>query len=73
MINQQLIKSVNKKELYTMISENPGISRAQLASLRKLSKTTVSALVEELIQEGYRRRSGGEQKPGPQAQQPGDQ
>lgn len=53
MINQQLIKSMNKKELYTMISENPGISRAQLASLRKLSKTTVSALVEELIQEGY--------------------
>lgn len=53
MINQQLIKSANKKELYTMISENPGISRAQLASLRKLSKTTVSALVEELIQEGY--------------------
>ncbi|MCI8660837.1 MAG: ROK family transcriptional regulator [Lachnospiraceae bacterium] len=53
MISQQLIKSANKKELYTMISENPGISRAQLASLRKLSKTTVSALVEELIQEGY--------------------
>lgn len=53
MINQQVIKSSNKKKMYTMIAEVPGISRAKLASRAALSKTTVSVLVDELIQEGY--------------------
>lgn len=53
MTNQQLIKSGNKKQLYTLISDIPGISRAKLASVTKLSKTTVSALVDELIQSGH--------------------
>ena len=35
-----------------LISENPGISRVNLAARTELSKTTVSALVDELIQEG---------------------
>ena len=39
--------------MYTMIAEVPGISRAKLASRAALSKTTVSVLVDELIQEGY--------------------
>ena len=53
MINQQLIKAVNKKKLYMLVSENPGVSRANLAATTELSKTTVSALVDELIQEGH--------------------
>ena len=52
MINQQVIKAVNKKKIYMLISENPGISRVNLAARTELSKTTVSALVDELIQEG---------------------
>lgn len=53
MINQQLIKSINKKNIYKLISENPSISRASLANITKLSKATVSVLVEELIKDEY--------------------
>ena len=51
--NQILIKSNNKKQVYRLIEDIPGISRVQLAETLKLSKTTVSALVDELIQEGF--------------------
>lgn len=51
--NQLLIKDNNKKQVYRLIEEIPGISRAQLAEALKLSKTTVSALVDELMQEGF--------------------
>lgn len=51
--NQQTIKAVNKKNIYMLINADPGISRIQLANITNLSKTTVSALVDELIQEGY--------------------
>ena len=51
-ISQQTIKAENKKRLYQLISGNSGISRACLASVTSLSKTTVSFLIEELIQEG---------------------
>lgn len=51
--NQQTIKAVNKKNIYMLINADPGISRIQLANVTNLSKTTVSALVDELIQEGY--------------------
>ncbi len=51
--NQALIKDKNKKQVYHMIEEIPGISRAQIADAMKLSKTTVSALVDELMQEGF--------------------
>ena len=57
MIIQQVIKAVNKKKIYMLISENPGISRVNLAARTELSKTTVSALVDELIQEGRWRAS----------------
>ena len=52
MLSQQAIKAENKKRLYQLISQNFGISRACLASSASLSKTTVSLLIEELIQEG---------------------
>lgn len=51
--NQILIKDNNKKQIYQLIEEIPGISRAQLAEALKLSKTTVSTLVDELMQEGF--------------------
>ena len=50
MLSQQTIKAENKKKLYQLISGNSGISRACLASVTSLSKTTVSFLIEELIQ-----------------------
>ncbi len=51
--NQLLIKDNNKKQVYQMIEDIPGISRTQIAEQMKVSKTTVSALVDELMQEGY--------------------
>jgi transcriptional regulator of PTS gene len=57
-VNQQLIKDVNLKNLYNLIHSNDGISRAQLAKLTDLSKTTVSALVDELINRNFIYDSG---------------
>ncbi len=53
MINQQLIKDTNMKQLYSSIYTNPGISRAALAKQSQLSKTTVSTLVDELIERKF--------------------
>ncbi|MDD3279335.1 MAG: ROK family transcriptional regulator [Lachnospiraceae bacterium] len=47
--NQQLIKDSNMKLLYSIVHQNRGISRTQLARMTRLSKTTVSTLVDELI------------------------
>lgn len=41
------------KRLYTSIYSSPGISRAHLAKQTKLSKTTVSTLVDELIEREF--------------------
>ena len=49
-VNQQQIKDINMKRLYASIYSTPGISRAELAKRTKLSKTTVSTLVDELIE-----------------------
>lgn len=51
--NQLLIKDNNKKQIYQLIEDKPGISRTQIAERLKLSKTTVSALVDELMQENF--------------------
>lgn len=53
LINQQTIKYRNMKQLYTLISNLGMVSRADLSNITKLSKTTVSALVDELIAENY--------------------
>lgn len=53
LVNQQLIKDTNMKHLYSSIYLNPGISRANLAKQTKLSKTTVSTLVDELIERKF--------------------
>ena len=53
LVNQQVIKNTNMKRLYTSIYSSPGIFRAHLAKQTKLSKTTVSTLVDELIERGF--------------------
>lgn len=52
-VTQQLIKNSNMKRLYSSIYNNPGISRAALAKHTKLSKTTVSTLIDELIEREF--------------------
>lgn len=49
LVNQQLIRSTNLKQLYNFIYQNPGTSRAQLSKESHLSKTAVSSLIDELI------------------------
>lgn len=58
LVNQQLIKDTNLKQIYHYIYENRGISRAALAKESRLSKTTVSFLVDELIERGFVLDSG---------------
>lgn len=56
--NQLLIKETNLKRLFHLIYNHQEISRAELATLTKLSPTTVSVLVEELISSGLVYMSG---------------
>ena len=57
-VNQQQIKDINMKRLYASIYAHPGISRADLAKQTKLSKTTVSTLIDELIERNFIQDSG---------------
>lgn len=57
-INQQIIKNNNLKIIYNFIQKNPGISRAKLAKLTSLSKTTVSSLTDELIARSFIQDTG---------------
>lgn len=50
--NQALIKESNLKTLFRLISERGSITRSELAELTDLSPTTVSSLIDELIQSG---------------------
>ncbi|MDD4079984.1 MAG: ROK family transcriptional regulator [Eubacteriales bacterium] len=50
--NQKTIKEENIKTLFSLISSDPGITRAQLGRVTTLSPTTVSTLVDELVQRG---------------------
>ncbi|NCB91356.1 MAG: ROK family transcriptional regulator [Clostridia bacterium] len=58
LVNQQVIKNNNLKTLYHFIQHEPGVSRAQLAKLSGLSKTTVSTLVDELIARNFIQDTG---------------
>lgn len=53
LVNQQLIKDTNLKRIYNYIQQQQGISRVQMAKYSHLSKTTVSALVDELIKSNF--------------------
>lgn len=49
----QLLKSINRSVLLRLLRSQPDLSRARLASLSGLTKSTVSALVRELLDEHW--------------------
>jgi predicted NBD/HSP70 family sugar kinase len=51
--HQQLLKGINRMSLVRHLCANPGLSRADLAGAVQLTKSTVSMLVRELIDEGW--------------------
>ena len=51
-IQQQDIRYHNLKHIFTLVGEHKGISRAKLSRKTGLSKSTVSSLVDELLNEG---------------------
>lgn len=53
MLSQQVIKKSNLKKVFSLILQHSPISRIELSKMTLLSKTTISALVDELIMDGY--------------------
>lgn len=51
--DQQLVKRINRSVLLRLLRVQPGLSRAQLAQKSGLTKSTVSLLVRELIDEAW--------------------
>ena len=51
--DQRLVKDINRKVLLRLLRDEPGISRAALAERSGLTKSTVSLLARELIDEGW--------------------
>jgi len=51
--DQQLVKRINRSLLLRLVRSRPGVSRARLADESGLTKSTVSMLVRELIDEGW--------------------
>ena len=51
--DQQLVKRINRSVLLRLLRAQSGLSRAQLAQASGLTKSTVSLLVRELIDEGW--------------------
>jgi len=51
--DQQLVKRINRSVLLRLLRQRGGLSRAQLAIESGLTKSTVSLLVRELIEEGW--------------------
>ena len=49
----QLLKRINRSVLLRLIRSQPDVSRARLAALSGLTKSTVSALVRELLDESW--------------------
>ncbi|MBS4200830.1 ROK family transcriptional regulator [Bacillus sp. FJAT-49732] len=56
--NQQMLREINKSLLLNLIYLHAPISRVELARRTKLSPTTVSVLVEEIIKEGLIHETG---------------
>ncbi|MEK8033852.1 ROK family transcriptional regulator [Ideonella sp. DXS29W] len=51
--NQQMLKDINRMALVRHLCAHPGLSRADLATAVGLTKSTVSMLVRELLDEGW--------------------
>lgn len=56
--NLGLVKKINKRTVLNLIRDQKMISRAEIAKVAGLNKATVSALVDELIQENFVFESG---------------
>jgi predicted NBD/HSP70 family sugar kinase len=56
--DQQLVKRINRSVLLRLLRARPGLSRARLAAESGLTKSTVSLLVRELLEDGWLRESG---------------
>ncbi|MDH6591792.1 putative NBD/HSP70 family sugar kinase [Variovorax sp. TBS-050B] len=56
--DQQLLKRMNRSVLLRLLRAQPGLSRARLASASGLTKSTVSLLVRELIDEDWLSEAG---------------
>jgi predicted NBD/HSP70 family sugar kinase/DNA-binding XRE family transcriptional regulator len=56
--DQQLVKRINRSVLLRLLRRRSGLSRAQLAQESGLTKSTVSLLVRELIDEGWVTETG---------------
>ncbi|MEO8546591.1 MAG: ROK family transcriptional regulator [Betaproteobacteria bacterium] len=55
--DQQLVKRINRSVLLRLLRAQPGLSRARLAQASGLTKSTVSALVRELLDEHWIREA----------------
>jgi predicted NBD/HSP70 family sugar kinase len=62
--DQQLVKRINRSILLRLVRAQPGLSRAQLAHESGLTKSTVSLLIRELIDEGWLSESSTTSKSG---------
>ncbi|GAB4060665.1 ROK family transcriptional regulator [Uliginosibacterium sediminicola] len=51
--NQQLVKRLNQLAILRAVRAHPGISRSEVASVVRLTKSTIGHLVEALIEEGW--------------------
>lgn len=51
--HQHVLKGINKMALVRSLCTNPGVSRTDLAAAVGLTKSTVSILVRELLEEGW--------------------
>lgn len=56
--DQQLVKRINRSVLLRLLRRRSGLSRAQLSQESGLTKSTVSLLVRELIDEGWVTETG---------------
>lgn len=52
------MKEINRTTILSLLHREKAMSRAEIAKITKLSATTVSSLVDELIEEGYVVESG---------------
>jgi len=53
--DQRLLKRINRMALVRLVRSQPGLSRAELSASTGLTKSTVSLLVQELIDDGWLR------------------
>ncbi|MBB3179967.1 ROK family transcriptional regulator [Variovorax sp. Sphag1AA] len=56
--DQQLVKRINRSVLLRLVRAQPGLSRARLAAESGLTKSTVSLLVRELLDDGWLDEAG---------------